>query len=262
MYLIIGERDILSFLVKCTHCEQGCTWTGELRKFEEHVKKCSADVISCPYLSVGCKAKIFKKNLEEHKVGSTSDHLALAMEKIKLLDECLKAKAEKNVPPDVIFKMEEFGLYKDNELEWDSPPFYTHEKGYKLYVKVSPRTNTFSDIDYVSVCVCLMHGEYDEDLIWPFRGTIDFELLNQNEDCDHKTGTARFMERYSSRKNTKVPADEGRRSIGWGVDNIIELEDEDDLGDDWYDHHQSDDTLYVCISSVSISDLNKPWLIQ
>ncbi len=61
-----------------------------------------------------------------------------------------------------------------------------------------------------------MHGEYDEDLTWPFPGAIDFQALNQDEDSDHKEGDARFMEMRTSFRNKQVTAAEGRNNTGWG----------------------------------------------
>lgn len=155
--------------------------------------------------------------------------------------------------------MENFDVFMENGWDWDSPPFYTHNKGYKLYLKVKPVDNGFSSS--LSVLACLMHGEYDDELIWPFRGTIDFELLDQTSDCVLKEGTARFMERHSSKKNRKVSAEEGKRSIGWGVDDILELNEDDDDDKEWYDYI-ANDTLYVKVTGVTVSDHNKPWLIQ
>jgi TNF receptor-associated factor 4 len=183
------------------------------------------------------------------------------MERIKLLEngmERLEKRLEtkldiKNMPP-VIFKLEEFESYG----EWDSPPFYTHEKGYKLKVCID---HTYDCS--VSMRICLMHGEYDDELVWPFRGIINFELLDQSDDREHKEGTARFMERKSTPKNRRVSADEGTRSIGWGVEDILEHDDEAICDGDceWYDYI-ANDTMYIKITDATVSDHNKPWLIQ
>ncbi len=228
---------------------------------EEHAKKCSAEMVSCPYAAVGCDAKVFKKQLEEHK--SSVDHFAMAVKKIALLSDQVKPKAEINLPP-VIFKMKEFEYYEDSDMEWNSPPFYTHPKGYKLYLKVYANGTGLSQGEYLSIYVCLMHGEYDDDLIWPFRGVISFEVLNQDADSDHKEGTARFLERKLSPKNSKVTAAEGRRDIGWGVAKLLHIcADDDSCCDDMesVDDFVSDNCLYVRVSQVTVSEQNKPWLI-
>ena len=245
-----GERDILGLQVKCVHSETGCTWVGELREMDEHAKWCSEDIIPCPFSSIGCNADLFARNLEEHKSTSVVRHLELAVEEIRLLNEL------QNLPP-VVLKMHDFKDYELSGQEWISPPFYTHRKGYKLYLNVRIRNQST-----ISVLVCLMHGEFDDDLVWPFRGTISFELLNQNADSDHKEGKALFMERKSSQKNKKVSAHDEKRSIGWGTD--FSYNNEDDL---YYDSEEVDDCQYVSndvyfrVSQTTVSDINKPWLI-
>ena len=39
---------------------------------------------------------------------------------------------------------------------------------------------------HVSVLVHLMRGEYDSRLVWPFRGDITIQLVNHNNDQDHR----------------------------------------------------------------------------
>ena len=238
---------------------QGCSWVGELKTMEEHAKKCSLEIIPCPYAAVGCDIKLSKKQLEEHK--SSVDHLEMAVKKIALLSDQLKPKAEVNLPP-VVFKMEDFEYHKDNDIVWNSPPFYTHPKGYKLYLKVYANGTAEYEDEYLSIIVCLMQGEHDDNLIWPFRGVVSFEVLNQESDSDHKEGTARFMEKKFSQKNRQVSAAEGRRNIGWGSLKMIPLNDYYYEGLEVIDDFVSDsDCLYVRVSQVTVSDQNKPWLI-
>ena len=45
---------------------------------------------------------------------------------------------------------------------------------------------------HVSVFVCLMRGEYDDQLKWPFRGDITIQLLNQSRDEGHWEKTFAF----------------------------------------------------------------------
>ena len=220
---------------------------GELRKMDEHAKQCSEGVIPCPFSSIGCSAGLFARNLEEHMSTSVVSHLALAVEEMRFLDE------RQNLPP-VVFRMCDFQDYELSGQEWNSPPFYTHSKGYKLYLNVCilnlQRT--------ISVLVCLMHGEFDEDLVWPFRGTISFELLNQNADSDHKEGKASFMEAGFSQKNDKVSASEVKRNVGWGEDLSYDTENDEAVNCQYV---SDDDDVYFRISQTTVSDWNKPWLI-
>ena len=41
---------------------------------------------------------------------------------------------------------------------------------------------------HISIFACLMRGDYDNDLRWPFDGDIVVELLNWREDNHHYRG--------------------------------------------------------------------------
>ena len=43
----------------------------------------------------------------------------------------------------------------------------------------------FESSKFVSLYVCIMRGEYDDDLSWPFHGKITILLLNQKADDHH-----------------------------------------------------------------------------
>ena len=45
---------------------------------------------------------------------------------------------------------------------------------------------------HVSMGVCLMRGEHDDKLKWPFRGDITIQLLNQMSDQEHVEHTISF----------------------------------------------------------------------
>ena len=45
---------------------------------------------------------------------------------------------------------------------------------------------------HVSVYVCLMRGEHDKKLKWPFRGDVTIQLLNQKENQEHMENTVHF----------------------------------------------------------------------
>ena len=68
-----------------------------------------------------------------------------------------------------------------NTFSWCSPPYYTHSHGYKMCVIVwmGPAHRS------LPVYSCLLRGEYDDALKWPFRGTVVVQLLNQLSDDNH-----------------------------------------------------------------------------
>ena len=68
---------------------------------------------------------------------------------------------------------------RTNGVYWVSPPYYTHSHGYKMGINVNL---CFARLVVYS---CLLRGEYDAGLKWPFRGTVVVQLLNQLSDDNH-----------------------------------------------------------------------------
>ena len=81
------------------------------------------------------------------------------------------------VPP-VEFTVENIERLMDNNDTWCSPPFYSHLGGYKmrLRVKLEPGPKHFPFLGIATcISVCLMKGEFDDDLSWPLEGTLTLE---------------------------------------------------------------------------------------
>ena len=94
---------------------------------------------------------------------------------------------------------------------WYSPPFYTHPQGYKLCLQVDAN----GDGANVSVFICLMQGEFDDRLKWPFRGDITIQILNQEGKEGHRTRIISFTDRTPDNIAGKQLA-AGERNFGWG----------------------------------------------
>ena len=72
----------------------------------------------------------------------------------------------------------------DND-KWFPPPFYTHPNSYKVCLLVYVNGDGLGKGTHLSVHVCLMWGEFNNQLRWPFRGSVTIQLVNQEEDRDH-----------------------------------------------------------------------------
>ena len=89
-------------------------------------------------------------------------------------------KYNKLVVPPVNIVMDEFRKRKMKNDNWYSPPFYSHIGGYKMCLNVNPNGCGRGEGTHVSVFVCLMRGEFDDDLKWPFRGDVTIQLKKKN----------------------------------------------------------------------------------
>ena len=94
----------------------------------------------------------------------------------------------------VEFIMTEYMKHKSDKDDWYSPPFYTGPGGYKMCIKVAANGQYRGAGNHVSAFVHLMKGTYDDWLVWPFRGDITIQLVNEKCDEDHVEKSVCFNE--------------------------------------------------------------------
>ena len=70
-----------------------------------------------------------------------------------------------------------YSAYKTANGGWESLPFYSGDKGYKLELVVWPHLG--------GVAIFLLKGEHDDSLKWPLSADITIQLLNWKEDNNH-----------------------------------------------------------------------------
>ena len=88
------------------------------------------------------------------------------------------------------FTLSEFSKRKECNNSFYSPPFYTHQHGYyKLCICIYSNSQGGGKNTHISVYVCIIAGEYDDQLQWPFVGDAVIELLNWKENKKHHQTT-------------------------------------------------------------------------
>ena len=119
--------------------------------------------------------------------------------KRELSKQCYSIQSHIGVFP-VEFVMSDFKSHCDRGRDWESPPFYSHLEGYRFCLVVAPKVDVNTEESFISVYACLVQGEYDDRLRWPFRGAITIQLLNQlSTDRIPATGTIRFTDNTPNR---------------------------------------------------------------
>ena len=113
-----------------------------------------------------------------------------------------------HTPPHPIV-MTYFEQHKESGRSWKSPSFYTHHKGYRMYLQVYANGHGEGKDTHISVFTSLMCGEFDSQLKWPFRGTIIIQLVNQLEDNEHHTATIFYGERASVACSSRLTGSRG-----------------------------------------------------
>ena len=126
--------------------------------------------------------------------------------------------------PPVTFTMTNFDVRKKDDIDWYSPPFYTHHRGYKMCLLVysNGEPNTEWHGTHVSVYVRLKRGEFDDDLKWPFRGDIEVSLIDQDEKR-HCSLTIPYTDDTPDDSAGRVT--EGNKGGGRGLVNFISHND-------------------------------------
>ena len=153
--------------------------------------------------------------------------------------------------------MTKFKQFKDEDKNWYSPSFYTHDGGYKMCIKVRPHGQDEGEGQYLSLYVHLIKGEYDEVLPWPFQGAVKIQLLNQEANHHHYTRIFTFdKEITDSKATTRVlngtPIESGIASdVGHGSSCFIHHKDlkYNNVDDTEY---LKDDTILIRVSEVAI----------
>jgi len=106
--------------------------------------------------------------------------------------------------------MTNFEQLKADSDNWLSPPFYTHPEGYKMCLSVDANGYDKGKGTHVSVYACLMRGEFDDHLKWPFQGRVVIQLCNQLQNKHHRGRTINFSEStYASQVTSRNRAEGG-----------------------------------------------------
>ena len=75
--------------------------------------------------------------------------------------------------------------------------------------------------NHVSVFVNVMEGEYDQQLQWPFRGKLEIQLLNQDQDEEHHTDIIDFGGTYRGEAGNRVTKEEEIPKFERGFSDFI-----------------------------------------
>ena len=133
--------------------------------------------------------KILKKKLKaigrnvDDLVKTCSDSQRLIVQSIRsLADETFHLR---KIGQPLLFQMINYSEFKRSQKVWYSPPFYVAD-GYKMCLAVYASGDGIGRGSCVSISLCLMRGEFDEELIWPVELPFHLvvEILKQNEEFD------------------------------------------------------------------------------
>ena len=244
-----GTFDVIesSHYTVCTdlpiHCPAGCSTHVPRNRLLSHLSVCCRRLVKCKYRQIGCPAVLEAKDMEEHLETQKDKHLELSMDAIVKLNTCV---SRLQLLPDLaqqlaglvipvsqpwletpstlpfapcIIKLDSYAEKKAKNLTWYSEPFFTHPGGYKMCLEINTNGFRTAKVQLVSVYSCVMRGDMDNILKWPFRGRIVIYLLNQTEDENH----IRFVANYNADTQDKLSGRVLYCSEGLGQSKIESL---------------------------------------
>ena len=190
--------------ITCKKCSLRISRSNE----SDHRLVCPNEPVRCKYYSIGCGEKPLRKDQSTHEEDAQL-HLSLSTEEVLRLKKALFLKNALTI------RLKKFEIHKLEQKIFLGPPFNTSSKGYKMCACVY--ADGAGEGTHVSVGACLMKGDNDDSLSWPFTGTITVELLNQLEDKNHLKKTVIFTADHKSSQRVV----DGERGSGYGWPQFI-----------------------------------------
>ena len=205
-------------------CPNDCGTTPERQNLQKHQDcECPNALVQCDFSYAGCDMTLPRAKIPAHLQDNIVQHLSLLATWGRKLEEENKALKLCNSRFPVVpveFTVGGFKGLRESNLSWFSAPFYSRDRGYKMCLRMDANGTMMSRGTHASVFIHLMHGEYDNELKFPFQGDIIVQLLSQEDDyhCQH---TIRFSDKILDVLGAKVTTGD-RAVFGFGVSKFID----------------------------------------
>ena len=213
-------------------CPNDCGASLQRKNIDDHVAtNCPLEIVSCTFSYAGCEEKLPRKDMPAHISDSLAIHMSMQavshqkeLEKLQTQMQNLKNDVKslrskdlkllsghlRILPVDIV--MDGFAVKQRDESSWLSEPFYTCLQGYKMTLSVK------AEKSHLSVFAYIMKGEYDDQLEWPYRGSILIQLLDQE---DTKKYVIRLLSFNNAPNGSSSRVTDYNRNNGWGFSPFI-----------------------------------------
>uniref|UniRef100_A0A8R1HI44 MATH domain-containing protein n=1 Tax=Caenorhabditis japonica TaxID=281687 RepID=A0A8R1HI44_CAEJA len=169
-------------------------------------KAVSGSTIECPFKKHGCHKEGDKMTVKRHVRDDRNLHLVLLCMSLNPIRSKINAQQSEYVDkyvgmlhtikmtessfekfgsqytfhiPDIGLSVVKATKSKSHRAIY-SQPFYSHGYGYKMMAVVAPYGDGLAFREYFSVFVCLMKGDWDDILEWPFRCDVSFSIESKD----------------------------------------------------------------------------------
>ena len=220
-------------------CPKGCGKKIPRQEVETH--PCPKDIIDCEYRYAGCQERILRRKLELHlkeyqhrhaslhnrytadlmqrnthvvniqgnsfpacPVELTTDTQVFPVQLTTDTPVCpFKLTTDTQVCP-VELTLTGFSQYEQENKDWYSTRFCTNFQGYTMCLKVSFCQRQIGDGRYITLDLCLMKGEFDQQLHWPLKADFQVQLLKWDAEEGHHTTTISFNDNTPQESSQRV----------------------------------------------------------
>ena len=188
------------FHVVCPCKKEGCTWNGLLAKLIEHKRicqifsqkypNCPDTDIACNFKRYGCEVVTQRKYMRTHEEDNQTNHMLLMDKHIRTKDDTIQTilselrevkKQLREVETEmkytcggIIFELPGIKEKMKSNQTYQITEFYAGL--YKFQGTIRSKHNNENKI---GVFVQTQRGKFDDDVIWPFCGTISISLINK-----------------------------------------------------------------------------------
>ena len=193
---IVGET-VAELRIQCPLYNQGCYWVDVIPEVHKHLDMCAYRAKSCIYSEYGCTALIQQGKIESHLRDNCNEHMLQLLEQVRkctLLLEKRNLEIEsltvRNLELEATLKqrtkhlqtqldaVETGSMIRAEGITWVihdvvqrvqdkakvwGPHFYVD--GYKFQIMLA---FGYEDNAFLALFLCLVRGEKDQDLQWPF----------------------------------------------------------------------------------------------
>ena len=149
------QQKVKNLKVRCSNDKEGCEWVGELRDLQNHLDPANGKCgIACPF---SCGKFTRSSDMKEHtrdcdkrlisceKCGYYNTFTIVTEKHYPICPQSPRAITPATVSPQYLynqapieFTIDDFSGKKRANVQWLSPPIYTHNRGYKFRLNVHP----------------------------------------------------------------------------------------------------------------------------
>lgn len=196
--LVVHDKVCGKKILPCP--DIACSKTRPREEMDDHIsKECLFAVIPCKFKNLGCNRAMRRKDMVVHEqnnefhflmalntvaeLNNTVSELKKTVVELKgtVADTVVKIQSEnewqagqqeeKRVGP-ITFTLSDYHAKKSSDEKFTSFPFYTSPAGYRMAIRVFANGDGEGRDTHVSVCAPILEGKFDNDLQWPFTGSI------------------------------------------------------------------------------------------